>query len=126
VSDATEAPQDQVANFHARTVRLEPFRHVDIFSNKRDGLQIKGQVLANDGFEGCEAQVPVKVQIRAGREWVTRKTDTTNDNGIFKVLVRDFSGRYRAVATKFQISNPNNSNETDECLKARDIRRHQH
>ncbi|HET7482202.1 MAG TPA: hypothetical protein VFK89_05010, partial [Actinomycetota bacterium] len=56
------------------------------------------------GFTQCVQQVPVKVQYRTAGTWVTRKSDTTNDRGVFKVLVRDTVGRYRAVAPVFHIT----------------------
>lgn len=101
-------------------------KHVTVGGKNKPALLIKGIVNAPSGITRCEKQVPVKVQIRAGGEWITRKSDTTNNNAVFKVLIRDVQAKYRAVATKFQSVNPNRSNEIDECLKAADKRRHNH
>ena len=125
-TDDTEAPQDEVVTQHARTLSIDAARHVRLPGKSKPALLIKGQVLASDGFNECASEVPVKIQIRAGGEWVTRKSDTTNDNGVFKVLVRDVAARYRAVAPKFQIADTSNPNQIDECLKAKDTIRHGH
>jgi len=110
---------------HERGIQITRFRHVDIPGAKKPALLVKGKVTSLDGFTPCMQDVPVKVQIYAGGIWITRKTDTTNDNGGWKVLIRDVAARYRARATKFQIQDTAN-NKVETCLRATDRRRHRH
>lgn len=108
---------------HDRSLRITKMRHVRL-NRKGRALLIKGEVSSPD-FSSCATQVPIKVQIRKGGEWLTRKSDTTNDRGVFKVLIRDVTGRYRAIATKFIVRDPD-ANVTNVCRKAGDRKRHRH
>lgn len=117
---------------HERTVKIKRVRHVDLPGRRNPALLIKGTVSANDGFTDCAKAVPVKVQLRAGGEWLTRKTDVTASNDgngdgayVWKVLIRDVPGMYRAVAPLFQI-NDTTANEVHSCLKAKDRAPHRH
>jgi hypothetical protein len=78
-----------------------------------------------DGFNACLRQVPVKVQIRLGGEFITRKSDTTNDNGVFRVLIRDIKARYRVTAVRHEVADVFN-NDNHICQRARGARRHRH
>ena len=108
----------------ARTLKITELKHVRLPGKRRPALLVKGRVTSTN-FADCAVEVPVKVQIFVGGEFVTRKSDTTNGQGVFKVLIRDVQARYRAVATKFQIEDTAN-NQINICLKANDIRRHRH
>lgn len=127
VNDNTENTEDTnpdpTVTTHDRTIKITRFRHVDI-GKARPALLIKGRVTSPD-FESCAQAVPVKVQIRAGGEWITRKSDTTNDRGVFKILIRHVHAKYRAVATRYQIEDLDNNN-VDVCRRARHARRYRH
>ena len=137
-ADDSEAPFNEPEPTRervSRTVNIKKDKHVQI-SPKNRALMIKGVVnvpgVDNHTRDLCGGNVPVKIQLRAGGEWITRKSDTTGGNFnnrqggyVFKVLIRDVAGRYRAVATKFQISDPDTNRELT-CLKAQDTRRHRH
>ena len=67
----------------------------------------------------------MKVQIRAGGSWITRKSDTTNSNGNFKVLIRDIAKKYRAVAPKSSFTDGDGAEQI--CLRAvSNVRNHTH
>jgi adhesin/invasin len=117
-------PAEPEPTFHSRTAKITKFRHITLPGKRKPALKVRGTVTSPD-FESCATNVPVKVQIRAGGEWVTRKTDTTNSNGVWKVLIRDVRGKYRVVATRFQIEDPDQGT-LDICRKARDVKRHRH
>jgi hypothetical protein len=126
IDDDTENSDgvDPTVNTHDRTVKITKFAHVKLPGKKRPALKVRGVVNSPD-FESCAQTVPVKVQIRAGGSWVTRKSDTTNENGVFKVLIRDVKGKYRARATKYQIEDTD-TNTLDVCRKAGHVKRHRH
>jgi hypothetical protein len=107
-----------------RTIEITRLRHVFLPGKNKPALLVRGVVRAPTLPE-CASEVPIKVQIRAGGTWITRKSDTTNSIGVFKVLIRDVAARYRAVAPKFQIEDTTN-NILNICLKANDVRRHRH
>ena len=107
-----------------RDVEITRIAHVFLPGKDKPALLIKGRVSA-PGFAECASEVPIKVQIRAGGEWITRKSDTTSENGVFKVLIRDVQARYRAIAPRFEIIDE--PNETiNICVKAKDTQRHGH
>ena len=110
---------------HDRDISITGFGHVRIPAKRSRGLVVKGRVTASGGYDGCTDAAPVKVQIRVGDRWVTRKTDLTNDNGVFKVLIRDVKAKYRAVAPKHQFEDPD-SQVLQICQRASDVRRHRH
>jgi len=116
-----EGPGDPEEVRHERNVQITRDDHVRI-PGKGKGLLIRGVVTSTD-FESCAQAVPVKVQILVGGEWITRKSDTTNDNGVFKVLIRHVHAKYRAVATRYQIEDTDN-NRIDICERASDEERH--
>lgn len=109
---------------HARTIKITRVRHVSLPGKNKPALLIKGAVTSSSD-RNCATEVPVKVQVRAGGEWVTRKSDTTNGNGVFKVLIRDVAAKYRARATKFEVADPAD-NVVNICTKATALRRHRH
>ncbi len=53
-----------------------------------------------DGFSDCAADVPVKVQRRAGGSWRLVGTTQSANDGAFVVPGTDEPGRYRALAKK--------------------------
>ena len=108
---------------HDRSVNIDTVKHVKLNRRQR-ALMIRGTVNSPD-FESCASEVPIKVQIRKGGTWLTRKSDTTTENGVFKVLIRDITGRYRAIAPKYTIEDTSN-NSTDICARAADNTRHRH
>jgi hypothetical protein len=111
--------------FHDRTARITNFRHISLPGKRRPALRVRGDVRVTDGFDACRRQVPVKIQIRLGGEWITRKSDTTNDNGVFRVLIRDIQARYRVTAVRHEIADVFN-NDNHICKRARGARRHRH
>ncbi len=114
-NDDSEAAPNR--DFHGRRARITRFRHIRLPGTRGRALLVRGRVRVNDGFNECRSEVPVKVQIRAGGEWITRKSDTTNVRGGFKVLIRHIHAKYRAVAPKFRITNQAR-NEIEVCRKA--------
>ena len=115
-------PEPTVTN-HARSNHLNRFKHIN-FGGGRRSLKVSG-TLSTDGFDACSANQKIKVQIRASGEWITRKSDTTNANGKFKVLLRDIAKKYRAVAKKSFIVDGDGN--IDNCLRAvSNVRRHRH
>jgi hypothetical protein len=124
INDNTEnSDQPGETITHARNATLGGFKHIKLPGKKKPALRVKGTVNAPD-YADCEAFVPVKVQLRASGEWITRKTDVTNENGVWKVLIRDVKGRYRVTATRFEIVD--NANNIHVCQRARDEARHRH
>lgn len=109
---------------HRRNVEITDFKHVKLKNKKKKALQVSGVVEA-PSFGECRQAVPIKVQLRADGEWVTRKSDFTNDRGRFKVLIRDVSGKYRAVATKVEKVDED-TNTVNVCRRAADTARHRH
>jgi hypothetical protein len=115
-----------VKTHHARSAKIRRFRHIRLPGSKHAALLVKGNVTVNDGYSACRNSIPVKVQIRAGGEWITRKSDTTDQFGTFKVLIRDIAAKYRVVAPKFLLANQSR-NEVDVCGRAQSpTRRHRH
>lgn len=110
---------------HARTAHLNKPKHVSLGGGRRS-LKVSGTLTTDGpGFLACSAEQPVDVQIRAGGSWITRKSDTTNSNGKFSVLIRDIAAKYRAVAPKTALAPfpP----VLDLCLRAvSNVRRHRH
>ena len=125
-TDDVEAPSDPAVAEHTRTVQITALRHVQVSGSNNTALMVKGQVSANDGLAECTQSVPVKVQLRLEGEWITRKSDVTNEQGIFKILIRDLRGRYRAQAVKKQLADPAGSDQVQRCIKAKAVKRHQH
>lgn len=121
--DSDQPGPEPVKTFHDRTIKITKFRHVDI-GKKRPALLVKGRVTA-PGYPDCAQAVPVKVQIRAGGEWITRKSDSTNDRGVFKVLIRHVHKKYRAVANRYQIEDTDR-NTVDVCRRVRNAKRYRH
>jgi len=56
---------------HARSITLSLRKH----------LVARGKVSVGDGFNGCAASVPVKVQRRISGQWRTVERTTTTDTG---------------------------------------------
>jgi hypothetical protein len=110
---------------HDRKARITNFRHIRLPGKRKPALRVRGDVRVPDGFNACLRQVPVKVQIRLGGEFITRKSDTTNDNGVFRVLIRDIKARYRVTAVRHEVADVFN-NDNHICQRARGARRHRH
>jgi hypothetical protein len=122
LDDDSEGGPD--VNRHGRSVDFNQDQHKKLSKNKRS-LKLRAKVSVNDGFNACRSEVPLKFQIRVGGEWITRKSTTTNEKGVGKVLIRDIAARYRAVANKVEL--PSTDPGTVElCAKASDTRRHGH
>ena len=120
----SDTPIPPVETDHARTAHLNRFKHINLGQGHRS-LKVSGTLTTDDGFDACSANQPIKVQMRASGEWITRKSDKTNANGKFRVLVRDIAKKYRAVARKTQLVNDDGS--IDNCLRAvSNVRRHRH
>lgn len=109
---------------HSRTAEITRFKHIALPGKDKPALMVKGVVTVDDGFSACANQVPVKVQIRASGEWITRKTDSTNENGVFKVLIRHVHAKYRVVAPRIEL--PDEHGDIDRCLKAKDTAVYDH
>jgi hypothetical protein len=77
------------SNRHGRTVSLA-----------FHGNRAEGRVKATDGFSGCAANVPVKIQHRSGKGWRTVATTRTASSGRYSQVIRNRHGAYRAVAPK--------------------------
>lgn len=119
-----DAPAPTVVD-HVRTIQITKFKHIKLPGRRGKSLMVKGTVGTPDGFTACHQAVDVKVQINAEGQWITRKSDTTNGDGNFKVLIRDVPAKYRAVATPHQIVDED-ANEVHNCLRAEDEGRHRH
>jgi hypothetical protein len=95
---------------HVRSITLSLRRH----------LIARGKLSVGDGFTGCAASVPVKIQRRVSGDWKTVGSTTTTDTGAYKKRIKDRPGKYRSVARKI-------NQFTDFCLRAvSPIRRHTH
>jgi hypothetical protein len=79
---------------HSRTVTLRLRRH----------LVARGVVSDDDGFAGCLAGVPVKVERRVEGEWKTVRTTTTSPTGSYRRRIPDRAGRYRARAPRIDVN----------------------
>jgi hypothetical protein len=79
---------------HSRTVTLRLRRH----------LVARGVVSDDDGFAGCVAGVPVKVQRRVEGEWKTVRATTTSATGSYRRRIPDRAGRYRARAPRIDVN----------------------
>jgi len=79
---------------HSRTVTLRLRRH----------FVARGVVSDDDGFAGCVAGVPVKVQRRVEGEWKTVRTTTTSPTGSYRRRIPDRAGRYRARAPGIDVN----------------------
>jgi hypothetical protein len=86
---------------HPRSITLSLRRH----------LVARGRVSVGDGFTGCAARVPVKVQRRISGQWRTVGRTTTTDTGAYKKRIEDRPGKYRSVAPKI-------NQVTDLCFRA--------
>jgi IPT/TIG domain-containing protein len=75
---------------HARSVNLNLKKH----------LTATGTVSVGDGFNACRSNVTVKVQRLKNGVWKTVGTDQTTGNGKYKEVLKDKTGKYRAIAKK--------------------------
>ena len=112
----TPPPSEPVVRFHDRSVTI----NFDPPGGKKGGLTVFGEV--NSNLNDCVSEVPVKVQRRFNGRWVTRKETTTTENGRYAVEIRNLSSRYRAIASKYEVSQPDGS--IDVCRKARKGKRY--
>ena len=58
-------------------------------------LVARGKVSMGDGFTGCAAIVPVKVQRRVSGRWRTVGSTTTSSRGSYRRRIPDRPGKYR-------------------------------
>jgi hypothetical protein len=79
---------------HSRSMTLRLRRH----------LVARGVVSDDDGFAGCVAGVPVKLQRRVEGEWKTVRTTTTSPTGSYRRRIPDRAGRYRARAPRIDVN----------------------
>ena len=84
-----------VAATHDRSVSL----------NLRGHLTAYGQVMALDGYQACQGNVPVILKRFHGGRWRWVATTATDNGGAFRALLRDRSGRYRARAKRIVLVN---------------------
>jgi hypothetical protein len=85
-------------------------RHRRQVSLEQTGTMGRGEVEATDGFDPCEARVPVKVQRRDDGRWVTVASVRTKRDGSFTVAGLS-AGANRALAPKIRKASG------DVCLK---------
>lgn len=78
----------------------------------RGSLTAHGEVAAEGDFEGCFADVTVKIQRKAGGRWKKVARTTTGSDGTYEAELRDRRGKYRAFAPATTPS------EGHRCLKA--------
>jgi hypothetical protein len=86
----TSATSFTVVVKHARSVSLELRKH----------LIARGVVSVADGFTACRSDVTVKIQRLKNGVWKTIGTDETTGNGKYKEVLKDKTGKYRAIAKK--------------------------
>jgi hypothetical protein len=67
-------------------------------------LVARGKVSVGDGFTGCAAIVPVKVQRRVSGRWRTVGSTTTSSSGSYRRRIPDRPGKYRAKAPRVVLS----------------------
>jgi IPT/TIG domain-containing protein len=68
-------------------------------------LVATGRVVATDGYNQCERNVPVVIKrLRNGR-WRWVETTSTRENGSFRARLRDRRGQYRARARRIVLAN---------------------
>jgi len=120
--DQTEAPnptQPPTVTRHDRSAKVNGFEHVSVPTKKRPRLEVKATVRHDDAhnFAGCQADVPVNIQIRAEGRWITRKTASTNNRGVVKVLIEDIPAKYRAKAPRIEVQDQS-ANRVDVCRRA--------
>jgi hypothetical protein len=83
------------AGGHGRRVSLDLSGH----------LVATGRVVATDGYNQCERNVPVVIKrLRNGR-WRWVETTSTRDDGRFRARLRDRRGQYRARARRVVLAN---------------------
>jgi hypothetical protein len=87
-------------------------RHARTVSLAFDGNRAQGRVKAADGFTGCSANVPVKIQHRNGQGWQTVASVRTASSGHYSRIIRNRHGTYRAVAPKAKVNGG-----TDVCAR---------
>jgi len=90
VTSTTDFTVTTAATKHARSVNLTLKKH----------LVATGTVKVGDGFNACRANVTVKIQRLKNGAWVNVGTDQTTGNGKYKEVLKDKTGKYRAVAKK--------------------------
>lgn len=95
-------------------------RDRSIALNLRRHLLARGRVISD--FEGCVSDVAVRVQrLLPDASWKNAGLGTTNENGGFRIGLRDKEGTYRALVTEQAIG------DADVCLAAESNRdRHAH
>jgi hypothetical protein len=97
---------------HARSVSLTLRHH----------LVARGTVHVGDGFNACRSHVTVKIQRLKHGVWRVVGTDQTTANGKYKKVVKDRTGKYRAIAKKTVLNGGD-----DICVAALSApRRHHH
>lgn len=87
-------------------------RSVTLSIRKRSKLVASGKVSSADGYQPCEADVPVRVQRRSEGRWRTIKGTVTRSEGTYRTTLPNRRGRYRTRAM------PVVPEEGHECLAA--------
>lgn len=122
-----EAEFDRDITINFRHIRVPgpggALRRQLVVSGEITATRVEGSTGGNEG--NCANRVRVKVQIRASGEWITRKSDTTNQNGRYKVVIFDAPARYRTVAPRTEV-NDLESNTEHLCQRAAAKRHHGH
>lgn len=71
-----------------------------------------GRVTAEDDFEACFSEVPVRLQRKGSTRWTTVTATTTDTSGNYRVTTKDRTGTYRALAPELDPT------EEHRCSKA--------
>ena len=100
-----------VANSRARTVLTRARQRRAVSIQLARHLVARGHVRVLDGYSGCAAYEPIRIQRRYRRGWTTIGSTQTNQAGAYSLRVRSRSGPYRARA-------PRNSSGAHTCLTA--------
>ena len=93
--------------------RIKGFNAIVYTDIAGDGLQFMGSVVAKHNVQGCEDNVPVKIQRKRNGTWVKIGKGRTDTEGSFDISVETSAkaGTYRAVAPKLTL-------DTDTLCKA--------
>jgi IPT/TIG domain-containing protein len=89
-----------LTNFAVKSRGAAASKHARAVSFALHGKRAQGRVKAPDGFSGCVAGVPVRIQHRGKHSWKTVKAVRTNGSGRFSTVLNRTRGMYRALAPK--------------------------
>ena len=68
------------------------------------GRRASGSVRTADGFTGCAANVPVRIQHRGRNGWRTVASVRTSSSGHYSRIIRSRHGTYRAMAPRTKVN----------------------